>query len=327
MIKDAVKWIGAFALAYVLVNIMLIPYYHYTPGIPLSVNATKEIYYPNSAFLTTGEGYSSGRFDKNGYLNPPGSADRNDYVLVMGSSHTMGKEVPEGFSFCGLLSEQYGIPVYNMGMDGHLYTDIIAGFSAALEQFPDSGAVVIETGLTEFDIEDLKESLKQREYDPARTGTGIVNSSGTLSRIKSAVQTWLPYRILLKQKLNALKAKNDEPDTGTEAEYREAVDATMRLMRDRYDKKIVIVYHPAIMVDENGRAYAAVDNENTKRSFADACSRNDIVFYDMSDVFIKEYEENNRLPHGFMNTSMGTGHLNMTGHKLIAGKLAEILEQ
>ena len=45
----------------------------------------------------------------------------------------------------------------------------------------------------------------------------------------------------------------------------------------------------------------------------------------MSDDFIEEYMESSRLPHGFMNTSVGTGHLNRTGHKLIANHLFEVL--
>ena len=42
---------------------------------------------------------------------------------------------------------------------------------------------------------------------------------------------------------------------------------------------------------------------------------------------IREYEKERKLPHGFMNTSPGTGHLNRTGHKLIAARLAAVLEQ
>ena len=67
------------------------------------------------------------------------------------------------------------------------------------------------------------------------------------------------------------------------------------------------------------------DDEETKRAFTEACAENGIVFADMSDMFLEEYESEHMLPHGFMNTSPGTGHLNRTGHRLIAARLAEII--
>lgn len=323
-IKDAVKWAGALALAYILANICLIPYYHYTPGIPLEVNGTHEIYYPGSSFWTAGEGRSSGRFDENGYLNPAGSKE-DDYVLVMGSSHTMGKEVPEGLSYSRILSGEYGIPVYNMSMDGHLYPDIVSGFDAALKQFPDSSCLVIETAFTKFDSGDLKNALDQRKYDEAYTGRVLAGNAQGVTLLKSRIQTWFPYRILLKQKINALKAEEKEHEEMTGEEYLKALDDTMKLMRSVYDKPIVILYHPTLNIDKDGNVSAAVDDEETLKAFESCCKSNDIEFVDMSETFISDYKENLRLPHGFMNTSMGTGHLNRTGHALVAGRLAEVI--
>ena len=326
LIRDAVKWAAALAAAYLLANIVLIPYYHYTPGIPMDVNATNEIYYPGSAFFTTQEGYSSGRFDSNGYLNNEVNTGDEGYVLVMGSSHAMGKEVPRGYSFCEILDERYGIPVYNIAMDGHLYTDNIKGFEAALKQFPDSSAIVIETSLTEFDIDDLKKaSAEQRIYDEASTGKELVKGAGTAARIKSTLQTWFPYRILLRQKLKALNAETKENNTGSASEYREALGDTMKLMRSLYDKPIIIVFHPYVSVDKTGHASATVDNEETREAFIAECEDNDVIFTDMSDAFVEDYMQNSRLCHGFMNTSVGTGHINRTGHALITERLYEVL--
>ncbi len=325
-IRDIIKWAAALAIAYLLANIALIPYYHYTPGIPLEFNGTSEIYYPGSVFYQASEGCSYGRFDANGYYNPAGSEDRDDYVLVMGSSHTMGKEVTNGKNYCRILEDKYHIPVYNMSMDGHLYTDVISGFSAAIRQFPDSSSIVIETAFTEYDIDDLKDALKQREYDEAMTGKVIAGNMKGFALLKSKIQTWFPYRILLKQRIRALKTDKDEPNTGTGEEYLKALNDTMQLMRKDYDKPIMILYHPSLSIDKSGAAHAAVDNEETLELFRSSCEQNNIKFIDMTDAFVSHYSENNVLPHGFMNTSMGTGHLNRTGHVLVAERLAEELE-
>ena len=58
----------------------------------------------------------------------------------------------------------------------------------------------------------------------------------------------------------------------------------------------------------------------------EVCEKNNIIFIDMSDDFLKMYEEENVLPNGFCNTAVGFGHLNKYGHTAIARRLAEVIE-
>ncbi|MCR5421185.1 MAG: hypothetical protein K6E98_09270 [Lachnospiraceae bacterium] len=326
-IKDISKWVGAFAAAFILVNVTLIPYYHYTPGIPLEVNATNEIYYPESRFITAAEGWSTGRFDINGYLNDEESYNRDEYVLVMGSSHTMGKEVPNGYNFCEILDKQYDIPVYNIAMDGHFLNDNISGFSAALSQFDKAHKVVIEVsqdGLKVLTADMLKQALHQKEYDVNRTGPNIVAGMSTVDRLKAELQTWFPYRILIKQKINALRASDKGEEEFSKEEFYDSLSEALGFIRSKYDKPIIILYHPNLEIDKNGEAYVSPNYK--KQILEKACVENNILFEDMTDLFIEEYNSENKLPHGFMNTAPGSGHLNKTGHKLIAQKLNSVLK-
>ena len=47
----------------------------------------------------------------------------------------------------------------------------------------------------------------------------------------------------------------------------------------------------------------------------------------MSERFLEEYQSCYRLPYGFTNSSAGTGHLNVTGHRLVAEALWEAFEE
>ena len=40
-----------------------------------------------------------------------------------------------------------------------------------------------------------------------------------------------------------------------------------------------------------------------------------------------EYNQNYILPHGFINSSIGNGHLNKYGHKMLAEELYKIIEE
>ncbi len=47
----------------------------------------------------------------------------------------------------------------------------------------------------------------------------------------------------------------------------------------------------------------------------------------MTASFIKLYEQNHILAHGFINTAVGEGHLNKYGHKAIAEAVAAVIKE
>ena len=53
---------------------------------------------------------------------------------------------------------------------------------------------------------------------------------------------------------------------------------------------------------------------------------NEIDFINMKQDFLEEYLDDNSLAYGFYNTEMGVGHLNKTGHRVIAKRLLEELQ-
>ena len=52
-----------------------------------------------------------------------------------------------------------------------------------------------------------------------------------------------------------------------------------------------------------------------------------ITFLDLTQDFLDAYESEHILPHGFVNTAAGEGHLNAEGHEIIARALYEIIQQ
>ena len=90
--------------------------------------------------------------------------------------------------------------------------------------------------------------------------------------------------------------------------------------------QLIIIYHSNLKISEDGRATHPGDLELIS-NFADLCEANNILFLDMCDYFIRYYEETHILPHGFWNTSVGSGHLNKYGHEMIAQAVYDLIKE
>ncbi len=98
----------------------------------------------------------------------------------------------------------------------------------------------------------------------------------------------------------------------------------MKLLRSEYDKPIVFIYHPYTIIEKNGDI--SIKRCETWEIFKKACENNDIDVIDCGNDFLEYYSENKRLPYGFFNTTLGTGHLNRLGHRIIADEIIDYLE-
>ena len=160
-------------------NIALGFYNRTTGWVNRTKNATKAIYYPNSSFLFGTEGRGHHKTDSRGYVN---SNDKlaDNYVIAVGSSYTKGLEVEPGERYTDLLNKWLGYKeesfVYNVSQSSNRLPEIISGFEALVGEFPKSSKIVVELESTSFDINALKKSRKQREFDVNQTGQNIMKT-------------------------------------------------------------------------------------------------------------------------------------------------------
>lgn len=87
----------------------------------------------------------------------------------------------------------------------------------------------------------------------------------------------------------------------------------------------IIFYHPSEQLNPDGTVTYKTDALYLD-CFASTCSELGIVFVDMTDSFKDLYATEHQLVHGFINTAVGSGHLNKYGHRVIAEKLAEVIQ-
>lgn len=88
---------------------------------------------------------------------------------------------------------------------------------------------------------------------------------------------------------------------------------------------IFFVYLPRVPRIENGRVVLSNPDKEVKESFSRVCKKYHVGFVDMSDTFIKFYQDTGRFPRGFSNSRPSLGHLNRYGHALVAEKVCQYI--
>jgi hypothetical protein len=265
------------------------------------------------------EGFGYGEMNNEGFNNIQDYFFQPIEILLMGSSQMEGTNVPQNATTTALLNKLFGAKyVYNIGISGHDFSHIVNNLKTAVQFYKPNEYVIIEIGSLQFNVQALEESI-----------------NGTLERIPSydnKIMFFLqkiPYlRLLYSQYKNFVGKGGDEDfqqsgiafDIGKLSVALDAVMKKLYMIEKEHGIKIIIFYHPHFTLNNNGSI-----SENTvyeyQKTFENACNNNDILFVNMADVFIEEYNNNHILPHGFSNTAVGSGHLNRNGHKIIAHEL------
>lgn len=341
-VKTLAAWISAIIISFCFVNLFIFIYFHQPGWISRSESATSAIWNPGSFYSNALEGFGIGKVDENGYINQYPIA-RDNYILVMGSSHTQGKEVPIGERYTDLVNGKVtGEPreyIYNIGTDGHYMPDLLRHFSAAVKEFPNARGVVLEVFNTDCDIQTLEKCLDQIPYNKEENGPAIAENISGMQKLAITVKENMPLLNLLQQKQfadfkidfsGAFGIHQQEQETETQDKisnvyrYKEILDQIFTKMKEEYQGKIFILYHPIVKISGD---HLEVTCDDTYQYFQQVCKKQDIQIIDTGNAFLESYEKEYCVPYGFNNTSMGEGHLNRTGHRILAKELYNALSQ
>lgn len=330
IIKETIKWGVAAALSFFIIDIAIMGFFKSSGFIKRNTNATDAIWYPNSVMIYGHEGYGVNKIDENGYVNESTNlAER--YVLVMGSSQTEGLHVKSDEKYTsimnGLLKRDDRVSVYNIARSGRKYNNIVAGFGAALEEFPNTEIVIIEVGKTDITSESLERSLSERQFSGEDTGLGLVKKLSFIEKSKIFAERNLPLAYLIYdiQLKNVISVGDESKEAIETAEYEKNLDKTMKVLKNRFDGPIIVCYLPKVEIESTGTLKLLY--EDTTAIFKECCESNDIIFVDPGDAFLDAYNRASIVPYGFWNTSMGSGHLNADGNEILAEELLDIINE
>lgn len=331
--KKIMKFTAALLAAVCIANLLCAGIYTLPAKYTVTGKATGEVWQKNSLVIMGLEGFAVNRTDAEGYNNPNGILEQ-EYAVALGSSHTQGFNVDQNENYCSLYNEyakENGLSLlYNAGMDANNFADITKHFPTAVSQFADAEYFVIETPYFTFTEQALSDALDTVEYDESARNTGI------LSQFYGFIQSMPLARLAVKQLLETDTSEFENAFFQADAaalevqetdylQYSALLEECFAVLRQTTDKPIFLLYHRALT--ENGIDAEAIEGNALLPLVNALCEEYGITLITTDEAYLENYRENGTLPYGFYNTVYGEGHLNQTGHSIIANLLKEAVKE
>lgn len=329
--KNTIQWFLKAMLAGIsaLVITSAVCLIYYNPGIHITneTGVTDYVWQSNYFASKMTEGIAWSKTDINGFYNETTAIDKDMDILIMGSSQMEGTNVFSNQRASYLLGKLTNKSVYNIGISGHGLLTCVKNLESALTVMEPTEYVIIETGSTNFTKEAIAECLSGDMANIPSYDSGILFHLQKIPYLKLAyaqLDSW-----------NNIGNNNTKPqiieehlassDSLPVSEYMQLTNKISEIC-DKHNVQPIIFYHPHLTANPDGTVVADLDTAHLETLKA-ACQANDVLFVDMTETFINMYNEDYVFPHGFCNTSIGTGHLNQYGHKAIAERLAAIISE
>lgn len=321
-IKNILKFLLAGIVAVAILSILLVPY----SLLPVHINNpegnTDYVWPANSRWFKMTEGISCGQFDAKGYNNA--KVIDNPDILVLGSSHTEGTNVLPTETFTALLGQKLDskYTVYNQGISSHHFTKVCKYLPKNIELNPSAKYIIIETSTVKLERKQADALLGGKvDFTPSNS-SGLI---GTLQRFPFPRTVYQQYANGLLDLFIPPESNASENTSTVTLPEESAYDDIFGYIRDamqKTDAKLMIVYHPTGVLQEDGSVSFRV-NDASLAMFSRKCQEYGISFVDMTQPFINMYAAEHKLPHGFITGEVGTGHINAAGHAKIAEELAK----
>ncbi len=325
--KWLIKVFAAGCIAFAALS--LFAFFHYNVPVHYDnpTGATEYVWESHKFYSKGTEGFALGRTNDEGFNN---LMDRSEVehidILLMGSSHTEGFNVSQDENMVAVINrlfedEKY---CYNIGTAGHTLPYCVKNLSAALDEYRPAEYVLLESYGVEFSAEELQKVVEGKlAHIPSHNG-GIVGLLQKLPYLR------LFYTQFFKgggQAFDGIAALDAKEEAGIS--YEQALDSFLDMVADickAHAVTPIIVHNRNVEIAPDGSGYFDSDGEKLD-AFARLCEEKGIVFIDLRDRIMEQYEQEQALCYGFSNTSPGMGHMNALGHRIFAEETVRAIRE
>ena len=318
------KCFVAAVISVALLSLISMVYYNPPIAVEQPNGVTNFKYTPDTSWSFMWEGYGHGKTDSIGYNNAYYDNLTDPDIVFVGSSHMEALQVPEDKNCVYVLNEKFDkddskdndYKCFNLGMSGHFFEITASNYRYIAQEYKDAKYIVLEAFNVEYSPEMLDNMLAEKYREP-------IEKKGFIAETVQKV----PFFRLMYKKLNETMSVSVAPETAPGDEKEPDINVYIEKMGAVLDKianiseengvQPIILLHERFWRDKEGNIVLEMD-EKHKNAFKKCCAERGIEVIDVSAEMIEHYEKTDEFSYGFANSTPGEGHLNTTGHAIIA---------
>ena len=311
--------------AFIFLNILCIIYYLNPVHITTETGVTDYFWEKSAYYSKMTEGYGYGRMNNEGFNNLNDYNNQRIEILLMGTSHMEGTNVPQNKTTAAVLNKLFTNSkyVYNIGISGHEFPHIINNVETAIQFYSPKEYVIIEIMDVRFDLLSLEQCINSDLQRLPSYDSKFVFYLQKIPYLRLIYSQFKFHEDLVKRDENS----KENTTIANADRYSHALESAIKKLSrisNEHGLNIIVFYHPQLHLNFDGTIQGITDIEYLLL-LKKYCAANNVFFINMFETFKKEYETIHKLPHGFSNTALGIGHLNVYGHEIIAKKLFEVI--
>ena len=325
-IRNVFSYFSIFLLATILVN--GICYFYYSPAIQ-TANHEKFTDLKNipSAHNPHGvEGYGNISIDENGFNNQVDFAMDEAEILFIGSSQTEAQHVNAKENFVSLIHQEYpAARAYNLGISASTFSSTFFRIMPLREKFPRAKVFVFEINVMPSlaDLQQMEKLLS--EDDIPEKDISWKNGNMALKAIGTIPICRLLWRQYDHHRRNDTAKVIQSGDFDTDA-YEQELRRVLLLGKEKAGTTEIIIFNLAHTRLNKAGDVEIIPDQGENEIFQKVCSDINMTYIDMAEPFTEAYQSKHVLPYGFLNSPIGTGHLNRYGHCIIADTMETVLK-
>ena len=321
-------------ISLIILSVFSLVYYNPPVATPQPDGTTNFKYDSNSnwSFMLEGSGY--GKINNQGYNSAYYIDCPNPDIVFAGSSHMEALQVPQDKNFVYLLNQKFdkdNLPYnnykcLNLGISGHFFEVTASNFENIATQYNGAKYVVIEVTSVEYSPVMLDDIIACKFSAP-------MEEKGFIHNIAQSI----PFVRLMYKKINETSSaqgapvaetatSSAKPDMGVYAEKMNTILGRISKLSAQNNIVPIILMHERFWEDQNGNIIMELNN-TYKTAFKKCCQDNGIKVIDVSSAMVSAYKNNHEFSYGFSNTAPGEGHLNKTGHHIIAETVYKFINE
>lgn len=315
-------------ISVVLLSLFSLVYYNPPIAIEQPESVTNFRFIPNKSWTFMLEGAGFGKTDSLGYNNAYYNDSFDPDIVFVGSSHLEALQVPQNANCVYLLNQMFdkdneednNFKCINLGVSGHSFEVSASNFKYVADRFPNSKYIILETSNVEFSSDTLDDVIAGKFHTPIEKKGFIAE---TAQRIPFIRLVYKKFNESAAAKRPAVAPATDnisqkaEPDMNDYIEKMDIILGEISGICAEKGIEPIILLHETFWEDKN-RNIVTEMNKAYKDAFVKCCEDNGVKVIDATTYMISAYKENFEFSYGFSNTKPGEGHLNKTGHRIIA---------